>query len=77
MIESFAKVLWILLSGAFIFGAWSGTHEFRIQTMGSQIESQENDLTTVKLDYQKDNRLMIEFMGRVDERLKSLERKIQ
>lgn len=77
MIEGVAKAFWFVLASAFAIGAWSGTHEYRIQAIDSKIESQGQDLNSVKSDYQKDNRLMIEFMARVDERLKNLEQRIQ
>lgn len=68
MIEGIAKLMWILLSGAFIFGAWSSTLEFRTQDHSDRIVSLESR-------WDKNQEKIIDVLGRIDERLKSLERR--
>lgn len=77
MMESFAKVLWLLLSGAFIFGAWSTTLELRIREQLGVSEVHERQIRVFTNEYSADQNKIIDILGRMDERLKNLERRSQ
>jgi hypothetical protein len=77
MLEGVAKIMWILISGAFIFGAWSATLEFRTQGHADKIEVHEAKLTNLEHEYMEDQKILIDVLGRMDERLKNIEKKSQ
>jgi len=68
MLEGVAKVMWILLSGAFVFGAWSATLEFRVQDHSNRVGSLEEK-------WDKNQEKILDVLGRMDERLKNLEKR--
>lgn len=75
MFESVAKAMWILLSGAFVFGAWSATLEVRSQNHSDSIAELKSNQTILTVDYQENQRKLIDVLGRMDERLKNIERR--
>lgn len=75
MLEGVARVMWILLSGAFIFGAWSTTLEIRTRNQGEAVEYHERQIVRFNQEYSGDQRKIIDILGRMDERLKNLERR--
>lgn len=68
IMQNLTKVLWYLLSGAFVFGAWSTTLEMRVRENIDQTKS-------IESEYQQDQKKLIDILGRMDERLKNLERR--
>lgn len=69
------KILWLMISGAFIFGAWSSTLELRSQDHSEMITSHSERISSFEKQYQSDQRTLIDILGRMDERLKNIERK--
>lgn len=73
LLEFSGKVFWFLLTGAFGMGAWVTGIQLTLNTYSQRIEASEikiEKMTQVNDDFQK---RLIEFMGRIDERLKTIE----
>lgn len=66
MLEGIAKAMWLLLSGAFVFGAWSATLEFRVQ-------DHSNRVGTLEEKWGRNQEKILDILSRMDERLKNLE----
>ncbi len=75
MLESVAKAMWVLLTGAFVFGAWSATLEVRSQSQEAKIEAHDAKITSFENEYKDNQRFLIDILGRMDERLKNIEKK--
>lgn len=73
--ETLGNLMLILLSGAFVFGAWSATLEYRVQRHDLDIESHEARLEKMKDKYEANQEKLVDTLGRIDERLKNIERK--
>ncbi len=73
--ESAARIMWTLLVGAFVFGAWSATLEVRTQQHSTKIERHEEEITQITSKYEQNQEKLIDILGRMDERLKALEKK--
>ena len=74
MAEQVAKLMWTLITGAFIFGAWSATLEVRAQQHGAVIEQQQKTIENITSKYEFNQERLIDVLGRMDERLKNLEK---
>ena len=75
MMDSVGRLLVWMVSGAFIFGAWSSTLEFRTQAHSEKLSSHDVKISTIEDRYQADQKFLIDVLGRMDERLKNIERK--
>lgn len=72
--DGVARLMWTLISGAFIFGAWSATLEVRTQQHTDRIASHQNSIELITSKYDQNQEKLIDVLGRMDERLKNLER---
>lgn len=75
MLEGAAKILWVMVSGAFLFGAWSSTLEIRSQNHSESLTAHEVRISSIERQYREDQKFLIDVLGRMDERLKNMERK--
>lgn len=66
LLENVTRLIWFMVSGAFIFGAWSATLEFRTQDHGDRVGS-------IEKKYEESQQRVLEVLGRMDERLKNIE----
>lgn len=75
IMEALVKAIWLLIAGAFVIGGWVTSIQFTQNSHTNAISTNQAEIHEVKDKYQKNQDKLVDFMGRVDERLKVIEKR--
>lgn len=75
MFEGIAKLVAVALGLAFSVGVWSATLEYRVRDQGNHAEKVDTRIDRIEDRYSSNQEKLVDVLGRIDERLKNLERR--
>lgn len=75
MLELASKILWFLLAGAFGLGAWVAGIQLTLNDHSRQLEDTHSRYEKLDQSWSESQNRMIDILGRMDERLKNIERR--
>lgn len=74
MLEVVTKLLWVLVVGAFAMGSWVTGIQLTVNSQASEIVELKDTTSRLDRTLSEDQKKIVEILGRMDERLKNIER---
>jgi hypothetical protein len=74
MLEAITKLLWVLVVGAFAMGGWVTGIQLTVNSHASEIVELKDTTSRLDRTLSEDQKKIVEILGRMDERLKNIER---